>query len=540
MSTLIICEKANAADKIAYFLSSGNSKLTRRGRVKVHNFSMGGEEYSVVGLRGHVVSFDYEKKYNNWKDTELKKLIWAEPIRQATAVDIVSTIQSIRPKKVIIATDYDREGELIGVEALDIIDWPPEKAKRAKFSALTGEEIRTAFQNLSDVDTKLADAGMARQYIDLAWGAVLTRFVSLTTGRMGRDFLSIGRVQSPTLALIVDRENEILAFVPKPFWEITALLGKDNINVQHTKNPFWEEMEAIKSSEKAKQAEKAKVEDWSKRDEYSRPPPPFNTTMFITEATKLGLGARQAMDIAEDLYTDGWISYPRTDNTVYPRSLSLKGVLKKLSQGEFKKEAEELLAQDRIRATRGRTQTTDHPPIYPVRGATSEQLKGTRWKVYELVARRFMATVAPDAILEKTEGKMDLNGEKFQISGKFIKYAGWTAYYPYFRFDEIVLPSLKKGQMLDVNKVSKARKHTRPPPRYSQGSLIQKMEDLNLGTKSTRHEIIQKLFERGYVRKPLVPTSTGMALIEMLREGAEEMTRHHMTATLEDEMTAIT
>ncbi|MCK4717814.1 MAG: topoisomerase DNA-binding C4 zinc finger domain-containing protein, partial [Thermoplasmata archaeon] len=374
---------------------------------------------------------------------------------------------------------------------------------------------------------------------DLAWGAVLTRFISLTTGRMGREFLSVGRVQSPSLALVVDKENEILAFVAKPYWEVTAQVGKEDFRTSHVSNPFWEEIEAIRSSENARKAEEAKVKVWDVREESGRPPPPFNTTMFISEATKLGLGARQAMEIAEELYTEGWISYPRTDNTVYPRSIGLKGVLKKLVQSEFEEEAKELLAQPRIRATRGKTLATDHPPIYPVRGAKKTNLSGMKWRIYELVARRFMATVAPDAIYKVTNGLLDLNGEEFKGDGKVILSPGWIKYYPYIKIAENPLPSLSAGDTVPVNKVAKARKHTKPPNRYNQGSLIRMMEKLNLGTKSTRHEIIQKLFDRGYVRSPLMPTPMGMALVEMLKEGAEEMTHHQMTATLEEEMTAI-
>ena len=259
MPTLVICEKANAADKIAYFLSNGKSKTQRVGKIRVHNFQSHGEDFFAVGLRGHVVSFDYKKEFNDWKKAKLEDLVWAEPVRRVMARDILRALESVFPKNVIIATDYDREGELIGAEALDLINWSPAKAKRARFSALTGEEIRTAFDNLVDVDVNLADAGMARQYIDLAWGAVLTRFISLATGKMGKEFLSVGRVQTPTLALVVKREKEIQSFKPEPYWELKALLGEDSFTADHEKNPFWDEMEAIRAKEKAKEASEAIV-----------------------------------------------------------------------------------------------------------------------------------------------------------------------------------------------------------------------------------------------------------------------------------------
>jgi len=143
---------------------------------------------------------------------------------------IISALRSLgkEAKRITIATDYDREGELIGVEALKIAKEanPGLKADRVRYSAITNEEIQKAFQRSGKVDFDLAASGEARQIIDLVWGAALTRYISLTSGRLGKEFLSVGRVQSPTLALIVDREREIQSFQPRPYWEIYADLEK--------------------------------------------------------------------------------------------------------------------------------------------------------------------------------------------------------------------------------------------------------------------------------------------------------------------------
>ncbi|NLK26051.1 MAG: topoisomerase I, partial [Euryarchaeota archaeon] len=256
--------------------------------------------------------------------------------------------------------------------------------------------------------------------------------------------------------------------------------------------------------------------------------------------TKLGLSASRAMRVAEDLYTAGYISYPRTDNTVYPPSLGLKRILEKLKDSEFKDEAEELLSQERIRPSRGKTQTTDHPPIYPTEAATRKKLKGDKWKIYELVVRRFMATVAPPAKAELSDATLDVNGEEFKAKGYRMLYLGWKKYYPYFKINEFFLPTLVTGEEVVLKEVLSEKKMTQPPRRYTQGSLLQEMERLSLGTKSTRHDIIQKLYDRKYAEgNDLVPTPSGVAVAESLNRHAQIVTDSKMTAQLEKDMDEI-
>ncbi len=305
----------------------------------------------------------------------------------------------------------------------------------------------------------------------------------------------------------------------------------------HQNNPFWEESAANAALDRARTAGEGRVDsyDVAEKDEY--PVPPFNTTMFLAEANRLGISASASMKIAEDLYTSGYISYPRTDNTVYPRSLSLKFVLEKLKGTDFKEEAEELLAQPHIRPSRGKVETTDHPPIYPTEAATKKTLKGDKWTLYELVVRRFLATVAPPARSESRQAVVDVAGEKFTAKGYKLLFLGWRKYYPYIRVTESEIPAMKVGERTDVIKVEMERLETRPPQRYTQGTLLQEMEKLNLGTKSTRHEIIQKLYDRKYaIGNDLVPTESGIAVVEALESHAKIVTESKMTAHLEMDM----
>jgi DNA topoisomerase-1 len=213
---LIIAEKHDAAKRIAEILAGSKPRSKRVAGVEAFHF----DDKVVLGLSGHIVGVDYPPGYNNWQKVDCKDLIRAEIVVRPIQEKIISALRQLgkEASRITIATDYDREGELIGVEALKIVQEVHSslKADRVRYSAIVKDEILKAFQSSGKVDFDLAASGEARQIIDLVWGAALTRYISLTSGRLGKEFLSVGRVQSPTLALIVDREREIQAFQSQP------------------------------------------------------------------------------------------------------------------------------------------------------------------------------------------------------------------------------------------------------------------------------------------------------------------------------------
>jgi len=533
---LIIAEKHDAAKRIAQILAGGKPQVTRVSGVETFRF----DDQVVMGLSGHVVGVDFPSAYNNWQKTEFKDLIHADVVSRPTQEKIVSAIKRLgkEAEKITIATDYDREGELIGVEALDIAREtnPGLEASRVRFSAITKGEILKSFQNPEKVDYDLAASGEARQIVDLVWGAALTRFISLTSGRLGKEFLSVGRVQSPTLALIVDREKEINAFVPKPYWEIYADLEKD-VRVQHASGRIWEKEEAERIVRELKDVAVVRsVETSTRKDKV---PAPFDTTSFISAASGIGFSAANAMRIAEALYTNGFISYPRTDNTVYPSSIDLKSLVTMFLKSPFGSDAKKLLSGP-MKPSRGRRATTDHPPIYPTSIADRKELKDDQWKIYELVVRRFFATLSTECMWEIVRLKVDIGDEPFKASGSKIIDPGWRHYYPYSKAEEHLLPVLNSGERLKVLSHESIAKETQPPSRYGQGRLIKLMDELGLGTKSTRHDIISKLYARAYVHgNPLKPTNAAYAVVDTLEQYAPSITKPEMTRTLESDMNQI-
>ncbi len=545
--TLIIAEKADAARRISYFLSDGGSKQKKAKGLSYIEFGEG-DRTVVIPLSGHIIEIDFPKELNDWKSVNLSTLVDSKILKNVKNRTAYNTLKHFAPEadRIIIATDYDREGELIGVEALDIIlseirhlDRKPQ-ILRAKFSALTGEEIRQAFSDPITVDYNLADSAEAREEIDLIWGAVLTRFFSLAAHRYGKNFLSIGRVQTPTLALIVKREKEIMEFKPEPYWRILVTFFKKGSFQGEYEGGNIREEETARNIFNAINGKDGVTKEFEKHLERIGKPSPFNTTDFLREASRIGVPPAKAMSIAELLYTRGYISYPRTDNTVYQRSISLRSVLNKLVGSEFSEDVKKVLSQEKIVPSRGRTEAMDHPPIYPVNAVKKGVLKGDYAKIYELILRRFLATLYIAGEREIKEALITIGEHNFKTRGVRITNPGWLELYPYRRIEEFYHPDLEKGEAVRATEWNMVKEETKPPRRYDMASLLKTMEELSLGTKSTRHDIIGKLQDRGFIEgNPVKPTNLGIGLIDSVTTVKSRISEPEMTAELEGEMDRI-
>ncbi|MFB6069770.1 MAG: DNA topoisomerase I [Halanaeroarchaeum sp.] len=549
---LIVTEKDNAARRIADILSDGSATTDTVGGVDVYAWGT----HRVIGLSGHVVGVDFPEEYAHWRDVEPAELVHADVRKQPTQERIVRALERLarRADDVVIATDYDREGELIGKEAYELIrnvneDVPVE---RVRFSSITENEVKSAFADPDDLDFDLAAAGEARQIIDLVWGAALTRFLSLSARQMGEDFISVGRVQTPTLRLIVEKEREIDAFEPEDYWELFADLAKNGSAFEaqyfylddedNEAERIWEESAASEANAVLREAREAVVESVSRRTRRDDPPAPFNTTQFIRAAGSLGYAAQRAMSIAEDLYTAGYITYPRTDNTVYPDDLDPVALLETFAETpQFGEDASALLADGDVEPTRGDTETTDHPPIHPTPDVPDRgDLSDDEWEIYELVTRRFFATVADPAVWEHLRVVAETSGLRMKANGKRLLERGYHDVYPYFNTSENYVPAVEEGERLRIDDVRLEDKQTQPPRRYGQSRLIEKMEELGIGTKSTRHNVIEKLYDRGYIEDdPPRPTRLARGVVEAAEEFADLIVSEGMTRELEEEMTAI-
>ena len=585
---LVVTEKNLAAQKIADLLGVGKPTNDKVYSTPVYRFTRDGEEWVAIGLRGHILepdfmpSLTYKKtkgwegvavdgkavpvsipstltkppfkkkkpftpdgvELGAWKMEALPYLVYAPIEKLPKEKEIIRSLKTLAKKAdtIVIATDFDREGELIGSDALSCIKEVNGEAPifRARYSAITKEEITHAFTNMVDLDTNLANAGASRQDIDLIWGAVLTRYLTIVKFAGYGNVRSSGRVQTPTLALIVARERERLAFVPEDYWVVKGTFDDNGeaFEAGHEKARFKVEAQAQAVMDHVKGETQATVASVDKKKRSIAAPVPFNTTSLMAAAAAEGLSPARTMRIAESLYMDGYISYPRVDNTVYPASLDLEDIVKRLAGNPaYAPHCRELLAKGPLKATRGKKETTDHPPIHPTNLATPDMLPAADFKLYNLVARRFLATLSEAAVVEGTKAVLQVGGESFVGTGDVLVKPGYRAIYPYGLKKDEQLPALSEGQVIGFQGATCTHKQTEPPARYSQGRLIQEMEKLGLGTKSTRHSIIERLYEVKYVQNdPIEPSQLGIAVCDALDKFAPHITHPQMTAELEAEM----
>lgn len=552
MTELIIAEKNNAARRIAGILSSGDADQTQTNGVPVYTWP----DRRCLGLAGHVVEIDFSEEYSSWTGCDPAELAGADIVTRPSKVDIVRALnmEAKHTDTVVIATDYDREGELIGREAYELIAdiAPTMPVERVRFSSLTRTEVSTAFGNRAEIDHNLADAAQSRQYIDLRWGASLTRYFTLATEDYG-DVISLGRVQTPTLKLLVDREREIEAFDPESFWTITATAESSNAQQPfeaefyyhdggEEKERIWREAVAREIRTSINTADTGTVTNLNEYTRNDSPPTPFNTTAFIQAAGAIGMNASPAMSTAEDLYTNGHITYPRTENTVYPDNLDTDEILSALdTETPFSDAVSRVRAHGDLSPTRGETESTDHPPIHPTSEPPSKnQLSQREWRIYQLVARRFLGTLAEPAVWAHRRLDISVDSYALKATGKALEERGYHAVYPYFDTASNTVPRVPEGAMVAIAGAEVAESETQPPNRYSHSTLVGKMKSLGLGTKSTRHAHIDKLYERNYVEgDPPRPTAVARAVVDAAETYADQVVTPEMTAELESRMTAI-
>ncbi len=543
---IIIAEKSTAAETIANNLSDGPVKSETKGPVTVWFIKFLGIDTVVIPLKGHIKDVKYSEEFKQWSEETLEKMIDAKLIYVDDAVDNIEIIEKYAKDadRVIIATDYDTEGESIGFEAIDVVRRVNKDVKiyRSVFSSLTKEELTEAFSNLKEPDKNLADSADARREVDLIIGAVLTRFISLAAHRLGNSFLSIGRVQTPTLTLIADREVERRAFKPKDYWIFTAKLkvrGSEFLASYKEEKIFDEK--TVDKLRKLKNIKEARVVSVEKKERSVSPPKPFNTTDFLRSAAAVGFSVPNAMRIAQELYMKGYISYPRTDSQVFPPTLNLKEILKELGkEREYEKFVNEILSKP-LHPTAGK-EAKDHPPIHPVKVPPSGKLLQQEKKIFDLIARRFLATLSEPSKEETMSVGIQIGDEKFVSRGSKILFPGWRNVYIYSRFEENILPDIREGDKLDLIELSEEKGQTSPPPHYTQGGILKVMEELHLGTKSTRPEILKKLMDRKYISssKTLTPSEMALAVIQNFKPISPELTGPELTAELEDKMENIT
>jgi len=539
-NVLIIAEKPAAAEKIAFAL--GKAKVIRKHKIRYFLTESNGDKLSVVSAVGHLFTLA-PKEGTSFPYFDLEwKPVWQVSKKSLFAKQYADLIEELAKDadKFILACDYDIEGEVIGLNALRFLCHRSD-AQRMRFSTLTPIDLRNAYENiLPTLDWGQADAGETRHYLDWLWGINLSRALMRSLEALKRrSILSIGRVQGPTLALLAEREKEIANFKPKPFWQITILLKTNPaIEAIHHKNVFWDEGEAKAVFERVS-GKPAKVASIQTKEQIVQPPVPFDLTSLQAEAWRcFKFSPSKTQQLAQDLYTAALISYPRTSSQKLPPTINYARILSALrSQKEYSKEIYELSKQENLKPKQGAKSDPAHPAIYPT-GEVPKNLDAAHKALYDLIVRRFLACFGKPAKKLIVKFIFNVNGEDFHYTGTKITEDGWRAFYKKFlERGQEDLPALKLSELIDQT-TKFLKKQTEPPKRYSPASIIKELEKRNLGTKATRAQILDTLYERGYIRgaKSIEVTQLGLELVKVFAKYAPDILSEKLTRKFEKEM----
>ena len=549
--TLVLSEKREAAERIASALDDGGKPkhLSDRG-VPYFEAVQNDRTIVIIPAMGHLYNVAAEKSGFYYPVFNVKWAPASSPNKSDRIRNWINVISKIagEASEFVSGTDYDIEGEVIGYTILKYACGDKERqARRMIFSTLTAQELRKAFQNLSpSLDFKLAEAGEARHIVDFLWGINLSRALTLAAKNWSKRYatLSAGRVQAPTLKFLVDREKEIQSFVPLPYWEIhlKAKIGGKVYDLQYEQDRFDTEAEAKKIVADCS-GQEGMVEDVEARTFRQNPPTPFDLGTLQSEAyTQFGYTPSRTLSIAERLYLDALISYPRTSSQKIPPQIDCREILSSLSRSrEYTALASELLRKKDLKPNEGKKDDPAHPSIYPTGNIPERFVDATHRKLFDLVVKRFMAVFGPPALKEGIKVSIDVGGHRFYLYGRRILDEGWLKYYaPYGQTDEVILPALEKGQKITISDVAFEEKYTSPPPRYNPASLLKLMDDEHLGTKATRATIIDTLNERGYIRdERITVTELGFNVIETLEKYSPSIVSVAFTRALEEKMEQI-
>lgn len=519
-----------------------------------------GSSYKVVASKGHVrdlpkstlgidVDNNFEAHYINIRGKgdlikELKK-----EVKNAD--------------RIYLATDPDREGEAIAWHLITALAIPPEKANRVTFNSVTKAVVKEGIKHPRQIDMDIVNAQQARRILDRIVGYKLSPFLWKTV----KSGLSAGRVQSVSTKIIVDRENEIRAFVPEEYWTIEAvLLTKDGKKVKTklyglasdgNKLSIGNEEEAKKVFDAVNGKDFA-VSDIKLGKKLKNPSPPFTTSTLQQEASrKLNYQSQRTMKIAQELYegmnlgsefggVQGLITYMRTDSmriSDEARDAAKTFITEKYGEEYYPK-------TPRVYKSKGNNVQDAHEAIRPSNlnlepAAIKKALTTEQYKLYKLIWDRFIASQMQSAELSTVQTDFNCEGYIFRTSGYTVKFPGYMALYEESTDDKntddenVKLPEMKVGDTLSSESVAPVQHFTEPPARYNDATLVKYLEEKGIGRPSTYATIITTIISRGYVKregKQLVPTPLGEVTTELMCENFPDIVDCKFTAYMESQL----
>ncbi|GBE59944.1 DNA topoisomerase III beta-1 [Babesia ovata] len=543
---LVVAEKPKIAEVLASSLCTDAGSLhKRKGKSNAcmtwecrGRFLSSAADFLVTSTAGHVYSAAFASRYNNWSSTDPLDLFDADIVfEEATPENHIPQHLAYEAKGcsyLLLCLDNDREGENIAFEVIGIcrphlVDLGRKQIYRARFSALSKEDILRAMGSLGAPNKLESDAVHARQIIDLRVGCAFTRyqtkFFQEKYGDLDSSCISYGPCQTPTLFFCVDRYNAILRFQPEPYYKI-----------------FHKAVCAIHLSmtlEQLRDATHGKVTAVSVKKSSHAPPKALNTVTMLKEASsRLGMGPQKAMHTAEHLYLSGYTSYPRTETDSYPNSFDWEDLLRKCrSTPEYGNLVETLMKSGTPLGPHGGRDAGDHPPITPVRLVSQGVLTGDDWRLYDFIVRHFLASIAGPCKVETTTYTINVNDELFSFSTSRKLERGYTIVSPSSDDNVVSAVSLAKGDQCEVANFSIEEGVTSAPPLLSESDLLDSMEKKGIGTDASMATHVHNIIARNFVKlvgnRQVEPTKLGKSLLDGYMQIDPELVLPSVRATIE-------
>ncbi|XP_059150612.1 DNA topoisomerase 3-beta-1-like isoform X1 [Physella acuta] len=566
-TVLMVAEKPSLAQSLAKILSNGNmsTKKGSNGACSIHDYTgrFNGESvhFKMTSVCGHVMGCDFPGKFNNWDKVDPVELFTA-PISKKEANPNLHMPLFLRKEAtgadyLVLWLDCDKEGENICFEVIDCVRsvmnrLPGQQIFRARFSAITDTDIKHAMNNLVEPNKNEALSVDARQELDLRIGCAFTRyqtrFFQGKYGDLDSTLISYGPCQTPTLGFCVERHDKIQSFKPEPYWVIHVQVQLPNgklMNLDWERVRLFDKDVAQMFVNRIKTGDGALVlETVQKKGEKPKPLALNTVEMLRVASSGLGMGPQHTMQVAERLYTQGYISYPRTETNSYPENFDLRGTLKQQSShpdwGNFVTE----LLHSGIQKPKKGHDAGDHPPITPMKSATESELDSDSWRLYDYITRHFIATISPNCTYLQTTIYFEIGSEKFSCSGKVLVDPGYTSIMPWQQLgaDEEI-PILKKDEKLALEEVKLVDKMTCPPDYLTESELITLMEKHGIGTDASIPVHINNICERNYVNiisgRKLKPTPLGIVLVHGYQKIDVDLVLPTMRSAVEQQLTLI-
>lgn len=561
----MVAEKPSLAASLAQILSSGKNTSRRgmNGACSVHEWvgPLFGDLvfFKMTSVCGHIMGLDFTSKYNNWDKVDpLELFSCPTEKREATPKLKLPAFLAQEAKDcefLVLWLDCDKEGENICFEVMEAVRHQininsPKTVWRARFSAITDKDIKAAMWNLVKPNIFEARSVDARQELDLRIGCAFTRyqtkFFQGKYGDLDASLISYGPCQTPTLGFCVARHDKIRTFKPEPYWLLDLILNLNGtpVPVNWARGNLFDKNSCLlflKAVEKEKHVE---VMDVTSSTQSKPKPQALNTVELMRVASSgLGMGPHHAMQIAERLYTQGYVSYPRTETTQYPDNFDLVSVLRQHeSSPEWGDHVRDLLSSGMNKPRKGKD-VGDHPPITPTKLATRNQLEGDAWRLYDYIVRHFIGTLSSDLVYSKKVAKFSAADEVFTLEAKYLLSPGYTSVMSWSAMKNEAIPEFRVGDEIPIQSVKMVERKTTPPDYLTESELISLMEKHGIGTDASIPVHINNICQRNYVTvtsgRRLVPTSLGIVLVHGYQKIDRELVEATMRSAIEAKLNLI-